>query len=98
MTMSDKMRQTLIKKGLSAAAAACLFALVQGCATQPMQTQTSTDYVAADPASTDPGPADPAPDIHGHRADHHRQGSPYFRTVTSTSEGSLPGQGNTIHY
>ena len=38
--MSDKMRATLLTRGISAAAAACVFALVQGCA---IAADTDTD-------------------------------------------------------
>ncbi len=97
--MSDKMRTTLLTKGISAAAAACAFAVVQGCAMQPTQTQTAPDYASSSSASSDSGVADPKPagqsrwaKAHGH------DGNPYFRTVTSTSEGSVTVEGNTIHY
>ena len=99
MTMSDKTRKALVTKGISAAAAACLFAVIQGCAIQPAQTQSSNDYAPSDSASADSGAADQKPaersrwaKAHGHK------GNPYFRTVTSTTEGSVTVEGNTIHY
>jgi carboxypeptidase C (cathepsin A) len=76
--MSDKMRAPFVTRGVAAAAAACLFAVVQGCAIQPTQTQTSV-------------PADPKPARQS-------EGNPYFRTATSTTEGSVTVEGNTIHY
>jgi len=48
MNMSDVVRNKLLRKVVSAAAAAALFALV-GCATQPTQSsQPSADYTKAD--------------------------------------------------
>jgi carboxypeptidase C (cathepsin A) len=97
--MSEKIRTTLLAKGIPAAAAACLFALVQGCALQPAQTQSATGYTSSDSGSSDPASPDPKPsgkprwaNAHGH------MGNPYFRTVTSTSEGAVTVEGNTIHY
>ncbi|MGH8319666.1 MAG: S10 family peptidase [Steroidobacteraceae bacterium] len=102
--MSDKMRQTLLTKAITAAAAACVFGLIQGCAMQPTQNQPSNDSVQANSGSTDfdstdSAAADPKSTgrsrwakAHGHK------GNPYFRTVTSTSEGSVTVEGNTIHY
>jgi len=101
MTMSDKQRKAPVMKGISAAVAACLFAAMQGCATQPAQTQASNDYAASsDPAPADSaGTADPKPAGRSHWAkDHAQRGNPYFRTVTSTSAGSVSVAGNTIHY
>ncbi|MGH8289176.1 MAG: S10 family peptidase [Steroidobacteraceae bacterium] len=96
--MSDKMRQTLLAKGIAAAAAAGLFALIQGCATQPTQAGASNDYAQADPAPTDSGTVDPPADHrHGWQHPHHK-GNRYFRTVTSTTAGSVTVEGNTIHY
>ena len=103
--MSDNKRQALLKRGTSAAAAACLFALVQGCATQPAQNQTSSDYVQADSGSTDAaasdtGPVSSASADHEHGAKHarHHEGNAYFRTATSTTAGSVTVEGNEIHY
>jgi len=98
MIMSDPVRSKLTVKGLSAVAAAFLFALVQGCATQPTQTQTAngdaqTDPPASDSASSDPPPAAPRQGKH-----HHHKGSPYFRTVTRTTAASVTVEGTTIHY
>ncbi len=97
--MSDKMRATLLTKGIAAAAAACVFALVQGCATQPTQTQTSPDYASSDSGPSDPAPADPQPagksrwaKAHGHES------NAYFRTITSTTAGTVTVEGNAIHY
>jgi carboxypeptidase C (cathepsin A) len=100
MTMSDKMRQTLITRGLSAAAAACLFALVQGCATQPTQTAAANDYAPSDPAATASAAADPpaADPPHGAEHGHHRKPNPYFRTASRTTAGSVTVEGNTIAY
>jgi carboxypeptidase C (cathepsin A) len=95
MIMSDKTRQTLLTRGLAAAAAASLFALVQGCATQPSQAGASNGYVQADPPSADSVAADPPAD---HGQGHHHKGNRYFRTVTSTTSGSVTVEGNTIHY
>ncbi|HEV2271983.1 MAG TPA: hypothetical protein VGR92_21225 [Steroidobacteraceae bacterium] len=103
------MRQTLIKKGISAAAAASLFALVQGCAMQPTQTQSSTDYASsdsasADSASTDSGASDSGAGDHKstertHSAKaHDHERNPYFRTAASTTAGSVTVEGNAIHY
>jgi len=100
MTMSDPVRSKLVMKGISAAVAASLFALVQGCATQPSQSQASSDYVQADSGSTDSGSADSAPADKGHHGHdvHHHMGNPYFSTVTSTTPGTVTVEGNTIHY
>ena len=99
MTMSEKTRQMLIKKSISAAAAACVFAVVQGCATQPTQTQTSNDYVPSESASTDSGSTEHKSTERSESAkDHRHKGNPYFRTVSSTTEGSVTVEGNTIHY
>jgi len=97
-------RQALIKKGISAAAAASLFALVQGCAMQPTQTQSSTDYAPSDSASTDSGSTDSgtADQKSTKRSDwaksHGHKGNLYFRTATSTTAGSVTVEGNAIHY
>ncbi|HUN72200.1 MAG TPA: hypothetical protein VMU52_07815, partial [Steroidobacteraceae bacterium] len=100
--MSDTMRPALIRKGLPAAAAACLFTLVAGCAIQPTQTQSSTDYSSSGSGTSgpsDPAPADPKPGDHARWAKAHaHEGNPYFRTATSSSEGSVSVEGNTIHY
>jgi len=106
MTMSDKRRQTLIKRGFCAVAAACLFALIQGCATQPTRTQSSTDYASSESGSADSGlaesgSADQMSSEHGpgaKGAPGHHKINPYFHTVTSTTEGSVTIEGNTIHY
>ena len=97
--MSGKMRMTPIVKSLSAAAAACLFALVQGCAMQPtQQSQTASDYTSSSSGSSDPA-GDPKPAGHNRWAKAHaRMGNPYFRTVTSTSAGMVTVEGNAIHY
>ena len=97
--MSDKTRTALLTKGISATAAACVFALVQGCAMQPTQTQASTGYVSSDSGSGDSGAAEQTPTERSRwaRAQGHK-GNPYFRTATSTSEGSVTVEGNTIHY
>ena len=48
MNMSDGVRNKLVMKGLTAGAAASLFALV-GCAMQPTQSsQSAADYAQAD--------------------------------------------------
>ena len=101
--MSDMTRKALLTKGISAAVAACLFAAVQGCATQPAQTQTSSDYASSDSASTDSastaGSTDHKSTERPHEAKHRdHEVNPYFRTATSTSEGSVTVEGNTIHY
>jgi carboxypeptidase C (cathepsin A) len=101
MTMSEKTRQALVTKGISAAAAASLFALIQGCALQPTQSsQPSADYAQADSSAADAGPAEDMSAKHGSRwaKAHEHKGNPYFRTVTSTTEGSVTVEGNTIHY
>src|SRR5579863_10400378 len=90
--MSDKMRTTLLAKGIAAAATACVFALVQGCAMQPTQAQASTGYASSDSASSDAATPGQKPMERPHK------GNPYFRTVSSTSEGSVTVEGNTIHY
>ena len=87
--MSDAVRTQLIMKGVTAAVAASIFALVQGCATEPSHNQTSTGYVSAETGTADSGSAGQASSQHG---------NPYFRTITSTSEGSVRIEGNTIHY
>jgi carboxypeptidase C (cathepsin A) len=97
--MSDKMRATVLGKGISAAAAACAFALVQGCAMQPTQTHSPGGYLYSDSAATDSGSADNESSGQSHSAKAHgHKGNPYFRTATSTSEGSVVVGGNTIHY
>ncbi|MGH8289178.1 MAG: S10 family peptidase [Steroidobacteraceae bacterium] len=96
--MSDPVRSKLITKGISAVAAASLFALVQGCATQPTQNQTASGYAQADPPSADSASIDPPADHGQGKHHHHPKGSPYFRTVTSTTEASVTVEGNTIHY
>jgi carboxypeptidase C (cathepsin A) len=80
---------TMSIKGISAVAGALLFALVQGCAIQPSQNQQSADNSSTDTVPTDT----PAKKAHGHH-----ETNPYFRTVTSTTEGSVTVEGNTIHY
>ncbi len=101
--MSEMTRQALVSRGVAAAMAACLFAVVQGCATQPAQTQTSSDYAPSDSgstgsASTDSLSADDRSAEGSHGAKHGHEVNPYFRTATSTSEGSVTVEGNTIHY
>ena len=109
MIMSDKIRKALVIKSISAAAAACLFAVVQGCATQPTQTQSSNDYAPSDSASTDTAMTDSESTeasstdnkAGGHSrwaTAHDHKGNAYFRTVTSTTEGSVSVEGNAIHY
>src|SRR6185437_3520015 len=105
MSMSEMTRKALLAKGISAAVAACLFAVVQGCATQPAQTQGPSDYAAssdsasADSASADSAASDNSSTEESHGSKHHRHKvNPYFRTLTSTSEGSVTVEGNTIHY
>ena len=91
-------------RSITTAAAACLFVLVQGCAMQPTQNQsssgdTSSDTAATDSASTDAGAAnDNASPTRAKWTKGHHEGNPYFRTATSTSEGSVTVEGNTIHY
>ena len=103
MIMST-MRQALIKKGISAAAAASLLALVQGCAMQPAQTQSATDYAPTDSAAADSAVADSATADHKSsertrwaKAHDHKR-NPYFHTATSTTAGSVTVDGNAIHY
>jgi carboxypeptidase C (cathepsin A) len=98
MNMSDVVRNKLVRKGLSAAAAASLFALV-GCAMQPTQSsQPSADYGQAEPPAAD-SPADDMKSKHDSRwkGDHHKV-NPYFRMATSTSEGTVTVEGKAIHY
>src|SRR5690348_6898574 len=100
MIMSDQVRSRLVMKGISAAAAASVFALVQGCATQPAQSQATSGYAQADSGATDSAATDSAPagkEHAGHDAHHHKD-NPYFRTVTSTTPGSVTVEGKTIHY
>src|ERR1700741_4055984 len=97
--MSDNVRPPLPRKGVSATAAACVFALVQGCALQPAQPQASSSYVSSDSGSSDSGAAASKPAGQPQWAKGHgHEGNPYFRTATSTSEGSVTVEGNTIHY
>ena len=101
MTMSDPVSSKLVRKGISAVAAACLFALLQGCAMQPAQNQQSADYAAADTSTTDSTTTGQMSSDNGadaKKAQRHHQGNPYFNTVTSTTEGSVTVEGNTIHY
>jgi len=84
--MRDLARSKLFMKVVAAVAAASLVALVQGCATQPSQSQPSPDYASASTAA----PVKKA--VRSHK------GNPYFRTVTSTTEGAVTVEGNTIHY
>jgi carboxypeptidase C (cathepsin A) len=100
MIMSDPIRSPLIMKGISAVTAACVFALVQGCATQPTQAQSTSGYAQMDSGSTDSGSANSAPADKGHAGHdaHHHEGNPYFRTATSTTPGSVTVEGKTIHY
>ena len=94
------MRTSLRREGVSAATAACLFALVQGCAMQPTQTQRAPSYASTDSASSDPAPRR-SQARRRNRVGRRRMVTwvnPYFRTVTSTSEGSVTVEGNTIHY
>jgi carboxypeptidase C (cathepsin A) len=101
MIMSDSARTGLLKKGLATAATASLFALV-GCAMQPTQSaQSSTDYSPPDPPAADSGASDGMQSKHDSAAKqdwHHHRMNPYFRTATSTTEGSVSVEGNTIHY
>jgi carboxypeptidase C (cathepsin A) len=104
--MSEPMRSDLITKGISAVAAASLFALA-GCALQPTRNPaaSTSDYAQADPATAaapaDP-PADPPADAagpQGHAGGHpHHKPNPYFRTAASTTAGTVTVEGNTIHY
>ena len=92
MIMSDSARTKQVMKGFSAVAAASLFALAQGCATQPGQSgQSPADYAQAGSQAADSGPTDGMQDQHdsgAKKAGHHqRRANPYFRTTTSTSEG-----------
>ncbi len=103
--MSDKMRKLSLGKGISAVAAAGLFTLVQGCATQPSQPRAVTDYAASDSASEAPsggaaaaGPMPSDREASARSGHGHREVSPYFRTATSTTEGSVTIEGNSIHY
>jgi carboxypeptidase C (cathepsin A) len=107
MTVSDKMRQMLIKRGACAAVAACVFVLVQGCATQSAKNPGASDDMQADSGSTadsgsatDSASADPTPARHEHgpKHRHDHELNPYFRTATSTTPGSVSVEGNTIHY
>ena len=101
MIMSDSARTGFLMKGLATAATASLFALV-GCAMQPTQSaQSSTDYSQSDPPAADSGSSDGMQAKHDSAAKkdwHHHQMNPYFRTATSTTEGSVSVEGNTIHY
>ena len=66
---------------------------------QPSQTQSATGYTSTDSGSSDPASPDPKPSGKARWANAHGHvGNPYFRTVTSTSEGSVTVEGNTIHY
>ena len=103
MIMSDSAcTQRFVMTGVSAAAAASLLALA-GCALQPTQSAassaaSSTDYAQTD---TDSGSGDGMHDRHDSDAKqhwHHHEVNPYFRTATSTTEGSVSVEGNTIHY
>ncbi len=95
--MSDSVRSKLLMKGISSVAAASLLALA-GCALQPAQNEAASDYAQADSASNNSATSASAPtDAHGRHARMH-SGNPYFRTVTSTSEGSVTVEGNTIQY
>jgi len=101
--MSDAARTRSIMQGFSALAAASLLALVQGCATQPGQAgQSSADYAQADSQAANSGATDGTQDRHDSGAKkawhEQRRANPYFRTTTSTSEGSVSVEGNTIHY
>jgi carboxypeptidase C (cathepsin A) len=110
MTMSDELRKTSLGKGFAAAVAAGFFALVQGCATQPSHSPTSTGYAPSDSGSSDSAPestsahsapADRISSSHGpaaRNAHEHQKSSPYFRTATSTTEGSVTVEGKSIHY
>ncbi|MFZ0498386.1 MAG: hypothetical protein WAU49_16825 [Steroidobacteraceae bacterium] len=99
--MSDLVRSKLLMKGLSAVTAASLFALA-GCALQPSQNQQSSDHASmTDTSTTDSGTADSMSSTQGsgaNKAHDRHDGNPYFRTVTSTTEGSVTVEGNTIHY
>jgi carboxypeptidase C (cathepsin A) len=100
MSMSGKMRKTFLTKGLAAVTAGCLFAIVQGCATQPSHSQIATDYAASDSGSSDSAP-DQMSSSHGpadKSAHEHHKSNPYFRTATSKTGGSVTVGGNTIHY
>ncbi|HUN72198.1 MAG TPA: hypothetical protein VMU52_07805 [Steroidobacteraceae bacterium] len=98
--MSDPVRKQLIIKALAAAAAAACFALVQGCALQPSQNQQPADSAAADSSATDSATAGQTARDHGPGSTkgHGHGGNPYFRTATSTTQGSVTVEGNTIHY
>ncbi len=90
-------------KGITTAAAACLFTLLQGCALQPTHDQSSpgemsSDTSTNDSASTDIAAANKQSSDRSGWARAHHQGNPYFRTTTSTSEGSVTVEGNAIHY
>ena len=101
MIMRDALRSKLVMKGISAVAAASLFALVQGCATLPSKSQSSADYAPADTAAADSGTTDQASSDQGSDAKNghrHHEGNPYFRTLASTSPGSVSVEGNTINY
>src|SRR6185437_2747846 len=99
--MSDSARTQLAMKGLSAVAAASLFAIA-GCAMQPTRSsQAPADYSQPDPPAADSGSSDGTHASHDSDAKeerHHHGMNPYFRTATSTTEGSVSVEGNTIHY
>ena len=100
--MSNLIRSRLIMKGISAVAAASLFALAQGCATQPSQNQpSSADYASADTTSADSGGSDQTTSDHApgtEKGHEHHKGNPYFNTATSTTAGSVTVEGRAIHY
>ncbi|MGH8297419.1 MAG: hypothetical protein ACRETZ_18240, partial [Steroidobacteraceae bacterium] len=80
--MADPVRGRCAVRGIHLVAAACALALA-GCATTPGQ--------AGSPAAQ---PPDPPPA--GAKAAHPRhETNPYFRTVTSTSEGTVTVEGQT---
>jgi len=84
-------------KAITTVAAASLFALV-GCALQPQQNRQSADNGSTDTAISDSAATDSTSPGQKTTHGHHHDGNPYFRTATSTSEGSVVVGGNTIHY
>ena len=97
MTMTHTVSKTLMTQTVSSAVAASLL-LLTGCAlqpSQPSQAQTPTDY--AQPADPAPAADPPAGKDHGAHWQGHEM-NPYFRTVTSTTEGTVSVEGNSIHY
>ena len=88
--MADRARSSL--RDVQVAAAVAALGLLQGCVTNPARTTAAQSFDSPAAQTPDP-PAGGAKSAHAHHG-----GNPYFRKVTSTSEGTVTVEGKAIHY